>query len=109
MTDEFHIRRGGACGSGRQVSGGFVVHRESRASKKISSTVDRHVVRLRAILLREGVLVDEGEMYRFIQEYTFTSPSTAAGVLLGRTVNGRTEWKTLDGRTLKEVQRMSRE
>lgn len=38
------------------------------------------------------------------QDYLFTAPSTAATTLLGRTANGRIEWKTKDGRTLKELQ-----
>jgi hypothetical protein len=29
---------------------------------------------------------------------------SAAAVVLGRTANGRTEWKDKDGRTLKEIQ-----
>lgn len=37
-------------------------------------------------------------------DYAFASPSTAARVLLGRSSNGRQEWKTRDGRSLKEVQ-----
>lgn len=35
---------------------------------------------------------------------TFSAPSTAAAVVLGRGANGRTEWKGADGRTLKEIQ-----
>jgi hypothetical protein len=38
------------------------------------------------------------------QDYPFDSPSTAAGVLLGRSSNGRIEWKDAEGQTLKEVQ-----
>jgi hypothetical protein len=35
---------------------------------------------------------------------SFSSPSTAAAVVLGRSANGRVEWKAADGRTLKEIQ-----
>ena len=50
------------------------------------------------------MLVDEGEMYRLAQDYAFeTRPSTAAGVLLGRSANGRAEWKDAKGRSLKEA------
>lgn len=52
----------------------------------------------------KGVFVDAGDAYRVAQDYAFNSPSTASGVLLGRTSNGRVEWKTNDGRTLKSVQ-----
>jgi hypothetical protein len=50
------------------------------------------------------VLRDAGTTFELTQNYTFGSPSTASGVLLGRTSNGRVEWKTTDGRTLKSVQ-----
>jgi len=43
-------------------------------------------------------------LYRFTQDYSFSSPSTAAAVVLGRSANGRIEWKDAQGRTLKELQ-----
>jgi len=59
---------------------------------------------LRQELIGNGVLVTEGAGYRFSQDYVFTSPSTAAAVVLGRSANGRIEWKDGQGRTLKELQ-----
>ena len=52
-------------------------------------------------------LEDTGTMYRMVQDYVFGSPSTAAGVLLGRSSNGRTEWKDGNGRSLKSIQEES--
>jgi len=46
----------------------------------------------------------DGNHYRFTQDYAFSSPSTAAAVVLGRSANGRIEWKDGLGRTLKELQ-----
>jgi hypothetical protein len=40
----------------------------------------------------------------FAQDYVFASPSTAAGVVQGRSANGRVDWKTKDGRTLRDIQ-----
>jgi Domain of unknown function (DUF4357) len=34
----------------------------------------------------------------------FDSPSTAAGIVLGRSANGRIEWKSESGETLKKMQ-----
>ena len=51
-----------------------------------------------------GVLGLQGGLYQFTQDYSFSSPSTAAAVVLGRSANGRIEWKAADGRTLKELQ-----
>lgn len=39
-----------------------------------------------------------------IQDYTFTSPSLAAQVVLGRSANGRIDWKDGSGKTLKALQ-----
>lgn len=59
---------------------------------------------LRQELISNGVLAMQGGLYHFTQDYTFSSPSTAAAVLLCRSANGRVEWKGADGRTLKELQ-----
>jgi hypothetical protein len=59
---------------------------------------------IRKDLVEQGVMIPEGALFRFTQDYDLSSPSTAAGVLLGRTANGRIEWKDASGRTLKEIQ-----
>jgi len=53
---------------------------------------------------QNGALERSPEGYVLVQDYVFASPSTAAGVLLGRASNGRVDWKTADGVTLKELQ-----
>ena len=50
------------------------------------------------------MLAMQGGLYQFTQDYSFSGPSTAAAVVLGRSANGRVEWKAADGRTLKEIQ-----
>ena len=59
---------------------------------------------LRQELTSNGVLVMQGTLFQFTQDYTFSAPSTAAAVVLGRSANGRVEWKAADSRTLKEIQ-----
>jgi len=59
---------------------------------------------IRKDLLATGVLVAEGAHYRFTQDYDLSSPSTAAGVILGRAANGRIEWKDSAGKPLKAIQ-----
>ena len=55
-------------------------------------------------LIDLGVLVQQGGDHVFTQEYVFSSPSTAASVVLGRSANGRLEWKDAQGRALKALQ-----
>jgi hypothetical protein len=83
---------------------GFVVRAGSMAVKDEVPSIHGYLSELRRLLVAQGVLEDAGNLYRFTQDYTFNSPSTAAGVLLGRSANGRREWKDAKGRTLKEIQ-----
>jgi hypothetical protein len=83
---------------------GFVVRAGSQAVKEEVPSIHAYLRELRQSLRTQGVLEDAGAVYRLIQDYTFNSPSTAAGVLLARSANGRTEWKDAKGRTLKEIQ-----
>lgn len=83
---------------------GFVVRAGSTAAKEETSAIHPFNAALRKALLKAGVMVDENKVYRISQDYTFNSPSSAAGVLLARPANGRTEWKDAKGRTLKQLQ-----
>jgi len=89
---------------GIDAAEGFVVRRGSQAVKDEVASIHGYLSELRRSLLAQGVLADAGAVYRLTQDYTFNSPSTAAGVLLGRSSNGRIEWKDATGRTLKEIQ-----
>jgi hypothetical protein len=59
---------------------------------------------VRQQLITNGVLALADGLYRFTQDYSFSSPSTAAAVVLGRSANGRIEWKDALGRTLRALQ-----
>ena len=89
---------------GQDTAEGFVVRAGSLAVKEDVPSIHDNLKQLRRTLLGQGVFVDEGTHYRLTQDYTFNSPSTAASVLLGRSANGRTEWKDAQGRTLKDIQ-----
>jgi hypothetical protein len=79
-------------------AGWSVMHRLEVAS------IHAYISEARSGLIENGVLRLDGKHYVFTQDYPFASPSTAAGALLGRSANGRIEWKTKDGRTLKVIQ-----
>ena len=51
-----------------------------------------------------GILVADSGRLRLTVDRTFNSPSTAAGVILGRSANGRQAWKYSAGQTLSEIQ-----
>jgi hypothetical protein len=92
---------------GRESAQGFQVlaGSEARVTEVPSLRYNyRSLVETRSSLQSSGILVQEGDHFKFTQDYTFGSPSMAAAIVLGRPSNGRTEWKDKNGRTLKDIQ-----
>jgi hypothetical protein len=89
---------------GLETADGFVVRAGSGAAQSEVPSCHRFLKALRAVLFSNGVLKPAGDGFVFAQDYVFSSPSTAAGVVQGRTANGRMDWKTKDGMTLKEIE-----
>lgn len=97
----------GVSARGYEATQGFVVKAGSQATGETVPSMQQHVrgmYDLRQELISNGVLQIDNGNYRFAQDYAFNSPSTAAAVVLGRSSNGRIEWKDSQGRTLKELQ-----
>jgi hypothetical protein len=103
--DTFLIKSArGADAQGEPSSEGFVVFKGSKAAATIVNSMTSSFITLRQKLIDEGVLVDRGEYYEFPEDYIFSSPSTAAVMVMGRNANGLTEWKQKNGKTLKEFE-----
>ncbi len=100
----FSLKGKGIEAKGYESSEGFVVLGNSQAVKEAVPSIHRYMLDMRTTFTKSGVLMDDGGAYRFTQDYEFDSPSTAAGVVLGRTANGRLEWKDSGGHSLKELQ-----
>ncbi len=89
---------------GSDTAQGFVVFSGSTVAAEIGNSLSWSQRKQREDLLKTGVLQSDGAVLRFTQDYVFSSPSTAASLIHGRSANGRIEWKAADGRTLKEIQ-----
>ena len=99
------IESKGIVAQGYESEQGFVVLQDSQAVRREVPSIHRYMSVLRADLEAVGVMVEESDSaFRFTQNYEFNSPSTAAGIVLGRTANGRIEWKDEQGITLKAIQ-----
>ena len=94
----------GADGQGEPTSDGFVVFKGSKAAATIVDSMTQNFIVYRNKLISEGILIDKGENYEFADDFIFSSPSTAAVILMGRNANGLTEWKSKDGKTLKDFE-----
>ncbi len=87
--------RGGSATGYPLDSDNFIVYAGSKISKDVTDGYPQNYANLRDSLIADGVIVDG----IFAHDYTFTSSSAAACIILGRSANGRKEWTLLDGRT----------
>jgi hypothetical protein len=101
---KLYLRARGINAEGYEDAEGFIVLAWSQVAKDPVPSAHRYLVTLRQSLVERGIILPDGDSSKLTQDYTFDSPSTAAGVLLGRSSNGRVEWKDVEGRTLKELQ-----
>jgi hypothetical protein len=103
-ADQLYLKGKGAQATGADSSEGFVVFEGSLARVDSVPSIHAYMKTHREQLQEEGVLVPDSGYLRFTRAHLFDSPSTAAGVILGRTANGRIEWKNSSGQTLKDIQ-----
>lgn len=101
---ELLLKAKGVEARGIETPQGFLVRAGSRAVTAEVASIHAYISEARSGLVENGVLRLDRDRYVFTQDYPFASPSTAAGVVLGRSANGRIEWKAKDGRTLKAIQ-----
>ncbi len=94
----------GADAQGEPTADGFVVFKGSKAAGSTVASITPSFLTLRQKLLNQGVMIDKGEYLEFPDDFIFSSPSTAACMVLGRNANGLTEWKQKSGKSLKEFE-----
>ena len=51
-------------------------------------------------MIDKEILTEDEEDYIFNKDYTCSSPSAAAKLILGRSANGWNEWRTYEGELL---------
>jgi hypothetical protein len=110
IVELFYCKGSGADGVGEYTTEGFVVHKGSKGRAEIVPSIQgTSHERMRSQLIMEGVLAENagsaGSMLVFTRDHLFSSPSTAAMAVMGRSANGWVEWKTASGKTLDEVKR----
>jgi hypothetical protein len=98
-------RMKGAEGRGHRTPDGFVVLQGSTAVLQERQSAKRwpYVIALRNKLIADAALVQKDGFYHFTRDVEFSSPSAAAAVILGGSANGLIEWRTKDGRVLKDL------
>lgn len=90
---------------GDLIDDGFVVFKGSEAKAKTTPSCHEYLITLRKQLIANKILASSGDHLIFTENYVFNSPSTAAGLILGRSSNGWATWKNKAGKTLDELKR----
>lgn len=104
-ADVYKLKGNGVEAEGSLIDDGFVVFKDSRVKTTTVPSCHDYLIHMRNELLESGVLVVDGDTYRFTEDYVFSSPSTAGGVILGRSTNGWTKWRNANGKTLDQMKR----
>ncbi|MDZ4097186.1 MAG: GIY-YIG nuclease family protein [Methylophilaceae bacterium] len=104
-TDMLFIKAArGADARGKRVPDGFVVFKGSEIAKDTVPSFPRGFNTLREELLDSETIQNVVGKLIFANDYLFSSPSTAAAVIMGRSANGLVEWKDKNGRELKTIE-----
>lgn len=92
----YYIKKKNAYAVAEKRETGFVVLKNSTTVEGFSKNMDIHFVKIGENLRKDGIIVNN----KFVKDYEFRSPSTAANIILGRSSNGRIEWKDKNGKTI---------
>ena len=94
----------GANAKGIPTSSGFVVFKDSEIATSTVNSLTESFRKLRDKIIDEKIVIEKNKKLIFSKDFEFSSPSTAAVMVMGRNANGLTEWKLADGKTLKEFE-----
>lgn len=101
-NDIYYIKAArGADAKGSLVSDGFVVYSGSKIASSETPSLPDSIRKLRENLIKKGIININNI---FLKDYVFSSPSLAASTVMGRSANGRTEWKTKSGKNIKDFE-----
>lgn len=94
----------GADASMVQTSEGFAVIKGSRFADPVANSFPPSLNKIRESLLEKELLIREDGKLILTDNRVFSSPSTAAAIVMGRNANGLTEWKNRRGETLRDME-----
>jgi hypothetical protein len=98
----FNIK--GLMATGQRTPSGFVVFKNSEATKDLRPSAPPWVIKMRHDLGETDSLKEMEDKLLFTSNTEFSSPSAAAAVVCGGHVNGLTAWRNSEGKDLKELE-----
>ena len=101
----FYIKAArGANSKGIPSSDGFIVLKNSELAISTVNSMQKSLINIREKLIADKVIISVNQKLLFLQDFEFSSPSTAAAIVMGRNANGQKEWKLKNGITLKDFE-----
>jgi len=102
--ENLKLEIGGFKATAKLTSNGIEVIKGSEMNIKETPSLSGSYSNLRKTLQDKKIVeVKNGKLF-FADNYEFPSSSTAAAIILGYSINGRTAWKNSFGKTLKEIE-----
>jgi hypothetical protein len=92
----------GANAKGERTEQGFVVYEGSKAVLTETDGCKPYIKNLCSKLIEEGALQKENNALVFTRNIEFASPSTAASVIAGSSINGLISWRYSNNESIKD-------
>lgn len=96
-SQTFQLRVSNLIATAVRTDEGLVVLANSEAAIAAQGSLSGGYRALRDRLISTGVLIENGAKLKFSRDQLFRSPSQAAAVVVGYSINGRDSWKTPNG------------
>lgn len=107
-TTDFKLQISGIEADAILTDEGIVVLEGSQVSSNVRHSLSTGYVKLRKQLIESNIIVKgNGDTLLFTKDQLFTSPSQAAAIIVGYSINGRHVWKTNEGDTLKKIEALN--
>lgn len=108
-SQTFQLRVSNLIATAVRTDEGLVVLANSEAAATPQGSLSGGYRSLRDRLISTGVLIGNGAKLKFSKDQLFRSPSQAAAVVVGYSINGRDNWKTPNGMSFTDFEnRMAR-
>ncbi len=100
----FQLRMSNLIATAVRTDEGLVILANSEAASTGKNSLSSSYRALRESLLASGVLIESGAKLKFTRDQLFRSPSQAAAIVVGYSINGRDAWRTPSGVTFSDFE-----
>ncbi len=102
-SNTFFMRHNGVSAEGTLSENGLIVKEGSEAAMHNKDSLSPSLIKKKEDFIEDGILETREGVLVFTQDVLFSSPSQAAGIIGGSSLNGKNAWKTVDGKSLNDL------